>query len=646
MHSPEQLQALHRAVLDAFKEARPFLTRNSRDKAASLRGWVSHETNLDKACTKYLIRNAEYHVRCALGENDVVSESIELPAEIGSIVRLYPSDVLVTAAYRTLGIERLIALRDQAEAAGDFWMAISASHGAFMRQFAEHGDRACNESMFYDKIPLYLDQLGSGPPTTLTDGEWTHFQIGCRSLVLNHGSYVCPSSSDKLNYAANLARLLELLDKTEVGRADVELKKKTELLGKLFQFYKGDSIDIDKGDTMVLARWQEILAQKSRDGKIATDDCDACVTNGRAFDEISKHPVACFMRLPGWSWSVYGGGMELISAAWSAAKLSDTAGLWGYVTEPDGASAFLAALRGRLDVANSCYASLLRIFNAGAADIALMGQGFCKNYWLPRVCYYNGWPLTMLGRGKDALEMFEKVGLTWATAESFVDTFGQFEGEVQHRGARARSGFHTMGAEEWTWTFKLVYVLCSTWREQVRSQEVIEALPSPEQLDSFARDVGTTATTTAFRCWFGNVLLIAAEVCLKLNRPRDGLLFVAAALRREHGDDKCDIRPTTLARGLSVRGQLLAAQGDFAHAEEAFAASMECANDHGLWLLELFALRDLSQGVLLPKGRLGEVEERVDAMRQRGLSLFAGTKEELACIGLDKICSTIVEWSQ
>ena len=89
------------------------------------------------------------------------------------------------------------------------------------------------------------------------------------------------------------------------------------------------------------------------------------------------------------------------------------------------------------------------------------------------------------------------------------------------------------------------------------------------------------------------LLLLAAEVCEKLERPADALLYLDRALRVDPHDPSTDMRPYTHAVGLALRGRMLTAIGKAEEAEAAFEESIEVSHRTGLRLLEMFALRDL-----------------------------------------------------
>jgi tetratricopeptide (TPR) repeat protein len=147
--------------------------------------------------------------------------------------------------------------------------------------------------------------------------------------------------------------------------------------------------------------------------------------------------------------------------------------------------------------------------------------------------------------------------------------------------------------------------------------------------------------TDANRLGFTNIFLLAAQVCEKLEQPNDALLYAAKALRcdpskgpkdwRERTDD---CRPTTHTQTNALRGRVLASLGKKEQAEAALEEAIAIASKHGLWLLEMFALRDLKKHILDADGRGDEGTKRLKVV----LAKMKGPPAELTKLlggGLD-----------
>ena len=275
---------------------------------------------------------------------------------------------------------------------------------------------------------------------------------------------------------------------------------------------------------------------------------------------------------------------------------------------------FWTALRGNLGAYNEAMDIWVESAIAMAADPgaekALSHEGYLRSgiatFQLPL--------LPLVGRGAQSAQILEALGITWSSADAWVDQSNSY----RPRGTAGTAGtHHAMSAEGWSWIVKLTYVLSTTWRE-VPPADVIAALPSPEQLESYVQYTDTN------RRFFTSLFLLAAQVCEKLEQPNDALLYVAKALHydpskgskdwRERTDD---CRPTTHAQANALRGRVLASLGKKEQAEAALEEAVAISSKHGLWLFEMFALRDLKKCILDADGRGDEGIKRLKAVMQK-----------------------------
>ena len=234
------------------------------------------------------------------------------------------------------------------------------------------------------------------------------------------------------------------------------------------------------------------------------------------------------------------------------------------------------------------------------------------------------WALYTVGRGADAASLMADTGLIWATADARAEEHTPTEPMMRPFSSEP-DDFHRFCTEDLAWSIKLQYVLCTTWRE-VPPADVIAALPSPDVLDSYMTQVCTASgRNERLRLGFTNLLLQAAEVCEKLDRHADALLYLTMALRVKANDPTTDMRPTTQALGLSVKGRVLAALGKQDEAEAAFEQAVDVSHRTGLRLFEMFALRDLKKYILDADGRAEEGVRRLKAV----LSEMKGPPAEL-----------------
>ena len=131
-----------------------------------------------------------------------------------------------------------------------------------------------------------------------------------------------------------------------------------------------------------------------------------------------------------------------------------------------------------------------------------------------------------------------------------------------------------------------------------------------------------------------SLLLLAAEVCEKLEAPGRRVALPREASRVDESDPTHRHAPDHPRRGHALRGRMLAAQGKKAEAEAAFEEAIEVSHRTGLRLLEMLALRDLKKHVLDGDGRGEEGIRRLKAV----LSEMKGPPAELTKLlgeGLD-----------
>eukprot|EP01048_Picozoa_sp_COSAG05_P022491 COSAG05_NODE_4522_length_1480_cov_1.152064_1_plen_419_part_01 len=96
--------------------------------------------------------------------------------------------------------------------------------------------------------------------------------------------------------------------------------------------------------------------------------------------------------------------------------------------------------------------------------------------------------------------------------------------------------------------------------------------------------------------WLNSVLYLAM-LCEKLECWAQVLVYAEAARDRDHSKAGCQT-PATRIIALALEGRAYAALGRLGDAARALDAAAEESHQHELWLLELFALRDLKLSVL------------------------------------------------
>ena len=163
----------------------------------------------------------------------------------------------------------------------------------------------------------------------------------------------------------------------------------------------------------------------------------------------------------------------------------------------------------------------------------------------------------------------------------------------------------------------------------VSAAEVAASLPSIEEII----EMSPQTNASVFANWqFTNLFVVVALVWEKLERPAEALRYATAALQNDLAN--CGtIAPGTRCEAHVVQGRAQAALGHAAAAADAFEAAVDLAAEHGFWLYQALALKDLKQFVLDDLGHPDHAARRLGA----ALRLLKGPAELLTPLmdGLD-----------
>eukprot|EP01043_Picozoa_sp_COSAG02_P047012 COSAG02_NODE_4462_length_5335_cov_42.590718_3_plen_660_part_00 len=587
-------------MVEAFAAHRPLLIEEPVDKLCGLTSW--HLESGDE-CSQYVHNEIDGHLR-GIG--------LDLCAEVPECVKTwlchYPqeNELIVNAVRKLLGLQGLIKVAENAARVGDDWLVHMASWS-----FLNENNRLYGPGhIWYKGSPVHhrLESFWPGPlrrllfepktecPRQLTAREYEHFVLHecltwewLKNFSGGSGHDIAEWSGVswwKEEYtSAGRKRLIHILENTEIGRAH---KKDAAKVSQDEETAKHENTgNFSTLDPIEMTDWRQDTQEK-----LLVGDSRKLLT---ALTEVNPR----WFRLPEWSWDLLE-SIDFVAALHSfdfAHETKELAELGG----PPRYAAFLAlisAVRGDLDVANQVldYRAELDIEVLKAIEDRKQYQraGAVDHFGTRAVHYGMPWVLCMLGRTADAEAMMNRFGLTWTTAQARADAVADFDDPFTRKRGAQVSVYNLWSAEDWHWSTKLQYVLCTTWRE-VASADVIATLPSPEVLEAHIAKVnphpGRSASITGPAVL--NLLLLAAEVCEKLERPADALLYLDRALRVDPHDPATDIRPITRAVGLALRGRMLTAIGKREEGKAAFEEAIEVSHRTGLRLLEMFALRDL-----------------------------------------------------
>ena len=616
LFTPDELRELQQKAVEAFCAARP----RSKDDD-SLFAWPKTELKTD--LERYVKRELVYHVRDSV---DLSTPSDTLPSCVETWICHYPDDPIVEHTQRALGLDRLRALHERGARstnADGQWLAVRAHDGIITEILKVDGEKAAmtNTSLWTEWFQAR--NRVSQRPQCLNTYQYEHWELGSRKFAFSAAHVFSHLPAEDL--ASNGKQLFHLLESTAYGRSQPKLAREVNFLRTAGPLYdRGE--DIDAADSLALkvfeARFRE-EAEKGENGDLL-GLVNSPVVSFPWYRIETRNALSALLRLPEWRWDAFGIDCRLLANALvdQDAKADPSTGYDDASTSLHGTTAtFLIAMRGHIGAAQLHLTSAMSFVMAAHARVQeeeIAGKDSSDNYSnrLTEGWVMNDLPWTMycLGRGADAAEIMTATGWVWSKIDAFVDIIAAEDSEVRGRGSTELSRQATWSAEQWSWTIRLAYVLCTSWRE-VPAAEIIAELPSPETLESYVTKVGAQPTPSGYRLGFKSLPLMAALVCEKLEQHDDALAYAAVALRHTtEPSASTDMRPTTLSQAHALRGRILASKGAKEEAERSFSAAIDCAHTNGLRLLEMYAIRDLKKCVLDSDERSSEGIQRLKAV--------------------------------
>ena len=218
-------------------------------------------------------------------------------------------------------------------------------------------------------------------------------------------------------------------------------------------------------------------------------------------------------------------------------------------------------------------------------------------------------------RRETIASLMHDYNLTWRTADATADSL-HFVTWNRPRGDRSKDSGALIGAEYYGIMGKFSYLLVAS-KPDVSTEEVMANLPSVESIiEESLMTISNSSFITAVCGWFSCPFLTVGAVCEKFGAHLQTLVYAAAALETDLTKGG-NFLPTTKALALNMRGRALAALGRHSEAATAFEAAVEEAHKYQLWLLCLFALRDLKLCVLDAVGHGVHGSRRIGSVLRR-----------------------------
>eukprot|EP01052_Picozoa_sp_SAG31_P018719 SAG31_NODE_1338_length_8731_cov_14.189643_1_plen_1748_part_10 len=212
--------------------------------------------------------------------------------------------------------------------------------------------------------------------------------------------------------------------------------------------------------------------------------------------------------------------------------------------------------------------------------------------------------------------------LTWATADDTIDGPCRDCNNLRPRGDKSLD-VYLMAAEFISWNCKCGHLLM-TKSLGVTKAEVISSLPSVKEV------IGWAVTWSMGSCMHSchgpmlNLFIYLAMVCERFDQHEKVLEYTTAAMEPDLEKAGCET-PMVRVISLTIQGRAHAALGQHSKAAQGFETAAKEAHQHGLWLLEAYALCDLKLLVLDKMGHGEHGSRRLGAV----LRLLTGPAETL-----------------
>ena len=235
--------------------------------------------------------------------------------------------------------------------------------------------------------------------------------------------------------------------------------------------------------------------------------------------------------------------------------------------------------------------------------------------------------------------VFASAGLTWSHAAEQIDKVVDDVIFLRPRGSADTELASQHPCELWTGIIRCNYILMAR-SPHVTEQEILLELPSPEEIVQLSACVlaGQGAQSATRGCMLhnshtmANWFLACGWVAAKFDRHTEALAYAVAGLVPDHekaGTTLCTSRVLLM----TIQANALAGLGRKAEAGAVFEAAADEAHRVGVFLYEVFALRDLKLHMLDGMGHSQHASRRLGV----ALRLLGGPAELLTPLldGLD-----------
>jgi hypothetical protein len=577
----QELQDGHRAIVEAFRKARPL----------DFHGRPMYDPIMqdESVHTSYVCVEGFHHVQKGW-EADMEHDDHALSAMLGDC----PQDALVLHAGGLLGVDWLVSAAERAETRGDWWMAgrYFAIASALKRKTDGSAVDLAHRSL--DTLARCVDESNARMIDDIND--------------IQLAMYLAISIAGDM---AGIAARSDGVEATLSSQAAFRDPVSTNVIRVLLHF------------PLIMAG--EIEAVNADRAANALTLAGLCATHP---DPRMRHKCG----LLAYAWPhIFDSAYVQPKFSWDSKFGTDGSMLLDVTTQYDYSRDHAAVM---LSLANGDFLHTMGgnafpfILHYGNVELALsqMEQSFdvvrriLEEPDQQLEMFAMGLGVAVLGHMAVACELpidrreavaavMVESGNAWDTADSSADLMASSSNWTRARGDRTRNAGPLLSAEHLSWCLKCGYLLNAS-RPTLTKAEVTASLPGVDEITDFVQVFDMVSAHGLFNST--NLFVYIAQVLEQFGEHEETLLYTAAALETDHTKAGTQL-PSDRINAYLIQGRAFAALGLIGKAAAAFESAAGDAHRYGFFLWEVFALRDLKLLVLDDMGHSEHGSRRLGA---------------------------------
>eukprot|EP01045_Picozoa_sp_COSAG04_P023187 COSAG04_NODE_2718_length_3687_cov_4.212375_1_plen_857_part_10 len=590
-HSSDELRKNHRRVVEAFRASRP-LNAHGRPCYDRMRR--------DDLKSEYVCNEIAHHLEKGW-ELEAQSDEFAVTDELATTGWLadVPQDDMVVSAAQVLGLQRLSALADRAQSAGDWWLR--ARYLALMCAVKARSDGSGAVGELPEQVLEAISRFlgtGSRQVSAQTLDDVYEVQLAAlHALALTMNMVAIDAHAEEISHVLTTRAAV----RDPASAVWVSAIKSAKIL------MAGNAEQVGQMVLDLLMRLRS-SAQTDPDPTMRIQCSIMCYCYSFLIDTVLLVDNQ-------FDWATFfgEGGSDILEA--SRSFNYDT--MHAYLTQKFIGDYFMGHgaavapiilhfgdLDGALEHMERSLVCIRRAMEEPNQNVEAWGlvRGITG---YSQVAYVAELP-------KDCCDAIASVlaeyGMTWSGADAKADAVAH--PAIRKRGDTTLNSHAVYTAEMLGWMGKCAYVLMSS-KPDVSSTEVLDSLPSVEEAVGLCMTFDHQSFANGLVS-YNNLFVFLACACEKLELHERVLVYTAAGLETDPTKAGTEL-PSNRVLLQSLAGRAYVALGRTAEAATAFEAAAEEGHRTGFWLLEAYALRDLQLSVLEPLGHGGHGRRRLGA---------------------------------